>query len=266
MTKTKQLLDYLATHPNATVHFHASDTILNIHPDALYLLEANTHSQACGHFFMGWRADPTKPIKLNGAFFTLCAILHFVVASAVEAELGALFLNFKQATIFRLTLEEMGHPQPPTLIHWDNSTAVCIANNTVKRQQSQLMEMRFFWDADAVKQGKFDIKYYPGKENLADYQSKNHLSTHHKAVRPWYLHEPTSVRELPRTSKPSTLKGCVGTLPDGYHKSNPLPQVPTKQSVLTSKVRLPLYFGLPIGIPTLRKIIRPTIARAQIPW
>jgi hypothetical protein len=45
----------------------------------------------------------------------------------------------------------------------------------------------------------------------------------------------------------------VGTLPDGYHKLNPLPQVPTKQSVLTSKVHLPPYFRLPIGIPTLCK-------------
>jgi hypothetical protein len=155
---------------------------------------------------MGWCADPTKPIKLNGAFFTLCAILRFVVASAVEAELGALFLNCKQATIFRLTLEEMGHPQPPTLMHCDSSTAVGIANNTIKRQQSCLVKMRFFWVADAVEQGKFNIKYYPGKENLADYQSKHHLGAHHKAVRPWYLHEPTSVCKLPRTSKPGTLK------------------------------------------------------------
>jgi hypothetical protein len=149
---------------------------------------------------MGWCADPTKPIKLNGAFFTLCAILRFVVASAAEAKLGALFLNCKQATIFRLTLEEMGHPQPPTPIHCKNSTAVGIANNTVKRQRSRSVEMCFFWIADAVEQGMFDIKYYPVKENLADYQSKHHLGTHHKAVRPWYLHKPTSVRELPRSS------------------------------------------------------------------
>ncbi len=135
MTKTKQLLGNLATHPNATVRFHASDMILNIHLDALYLLEANAHSQACGKFFMGWHTDPTEPIKLNGAFFTLCAILRFVVASAAEAKLGALFLNCKQATIFRLTLEEMGHPQPPTPILCYNSTVVGIANNTVKRQR-----------------------------------------------------------------------------------------------------------------------------------
>jgi hypothetical protein len=75
MAKTKQLLDYLATHPDATVRFHASNMILNIHSDASHLSKANAHSRACGHFFIGWRADPTKPIKLNGAFFTLCAKL-----------------------------------------------------------------------------------------------------------------------------------------------------------------------------------------------
>ncbi len=75
MMKTKKLMDYLATHPNATVRFHASDMILNVHSDASYLSEANAHSRACGQFFMGWKADPAKPIKLNRAFFTLCAIL-----------------------------------------------------------------------------------------------------------------------------------------------------------------------------------------------
>jgi hypothetical protein len=90
------------------------------------------------------------------------------------------------------------------------------------------MEMQFFWVADAVAQKKFDIKYFPGKENLADYQSKHHTGTHHTAVHPWYLHEPTSVLELLRACKPSTLKGCVGTLTDGYVCRYPLPQVPTK--------------------------------------
>jgi hypothetical protein len=215
---------------------------------------------------MGWRLDPTKRIKLNGEFFTLCVILRFVVASAAIAELGALFLNCKQGTIFRLTLKDMGHPQPLTPIHCNNLIAVGIANNTIKCQQSRLMKMCFFWVADAAEQKKFNIKYYPGKENFADYQSKHHLSAHHQSVCCWYLHKPNSVHELPRASKPSTLKGCVGTLPDGYFKSNPLPQVPTRQSVLTGKMHLPTYFELPIGIPTLRRIVGPAIARARIPW
>jgi hypothetical protein len=57
MHKCKQLLDYLATHPDATVRFHASDMILNIHSDTSYLSKRNAHSRACGHFFMGWKPD-----------------------------------------------------------------------------------------------------------------------------------------------------------------------------------------------------------------
>ncbi len=51
-------------------------------------------------FLHGLEARPHKPIKLNGAFFTLGAILRFVVASAAKAELGALFLNCNQVPIF----------------------------------------------------------------------------------------------------------------------------------------------------------------------
>ncbi len=137
MTKTKQLLDYHATYPNATICVHASNMIMNIHSNASYLSEFDAHSRACGHFFMGWSPTDGDPIQLNGAFFTLCAILWFVVASAAEAELGALFCNCKEGMIFRLTLKELGHPQPKTPIHCNNATAVGIANNTVKRQRSQ---------------------------------------------------------------------------------------------------------------------------------
>jgi hypothetical protein len=54
MEKALQVLDYLATHPNAKVKFRASDMVMNIHSDALYLTEPKAHSRACGHFFMGW--------------------------------------------------------------------------------------------------------------------------------------------------------------------------------------------------------------------
>ncbi len=122
--------------------------------------------------------------------------------------------------------------------------------------------MRFFWVADVVEAGKFDIKYYPGKENLGDYQSKHQLRAHHLAVCPWYLHEKTSVQELPRASKPSTLKGCVGILPDGYQRTNPQPQIPTKQSVPISRECLPGYFGYPIRIPMLHSLTGPAIGKA----
>jgi hypothetical protein len=38
---TNQLLDYLATHPDATILYHASDMILHIHSDASCLSVSN---------------------------------------------------------------------------------------------------------------------------------------------------------------------------------------------------------------------------------
>jgi hypothetical protein len=139
-----QLLDYLASNSEAKVRYHASDMIMNIQSDASYLSEIKARSSACGHFFMGWMPKNGEPIKLNGAFYVNTTILRFVVASAAEAELGALFHNCQDGIIFRQTLTDLGHPQPKTPVHCDNATAIGIVNNTVKRQRSRAMEMQFF--------------------------------------------------------------------------------------------------------------------------
>jgi hypothetical protein len=54
-------------------------------------------------------------------------------------------------------------------------------------------------------------------------------------------------------AKEITMSLGVGTLPDGYVQPNPLPQVFTKQSVQTSRICLPPYFGLPLMIPVWYK-------------
>jgi hypothetical protein len=48
---TNQLLDYLVTHPDATIRYHASDMILHIHRDASYLSVSNARSRLSGLFF-----------------------------------------------------------------------------------------------------------------------------------------------------------------------------------------------------------------------
>jgi hypothetical protein len=205
--------------------------VLNIHSDTSYLSEPKACSQACVHFFMGSVSRDGKPIKLNGAFHTLCSILQCVVASAAEAELGALFMNCQEGMIFKATLEDLGHPQSPIPVHRNNATAVGIPNNTIKRQRSRAMEMKYFWTCEIDAQKVFLFKWHPGMENLVDYQSKHHPGGHHTAVRPYYLHEKNSPLELPRTIRQSTLKGCVGTLKDGYLRNVPLPRVQWIQSV-----------------------------------
>jgi hypothetical protein len=50
---TKRLLDYLETHPDATIRYHASDMILYIHSDASYISVSNARSLLGGLFFCG---------------------------------------------------------------------------------------------------------------------------------------------------------------------------------------------------------------------
>ena len=110
-------MDYLATHPNAMLQYYESAMVLNIHSDASYASERGAKSRAAGHYFIGWVPLNNEPIRLNGGIYTLCNIMKFVASSATEAELGALSMNAKEGRIIKLTLKELGHPQPPTPIH-----------------------------------------------------------------------------------------------------------------------------------------------------
>jgi hypothetical protein len=71
------------------------------------------------------------------------------------------------------------------------------------------MEMRYFWIADQVARKQFDVRWHPGQENLADYYTKHHPTSHHVRVRPFYLLEPNSPFELPRAMTPEELQGCA---------------------------------------------------------
>jgi hypothetical protein len=44
MEKAKQLFDYLATIPNASICYQASNMVMNVHSDASYLSETDAHS------------------------------------------------------------------------------------------------------------------------------------------------------------------------------------------------------------------------------
>ena len=125
--------------------------ILFIRSDASYLSVTKARSRSSGVFFL---SDPKPdaitfsdytPI-LDGFIFSMCKSLLNIMASAAEAEYGALFLNVQAAVPIRTTLIEMHHPQPPTPIQVENSTAVGIANNSIKQKRSKAMDMRFSLD------------------------------------------------------------------------------------------------------------------------
>ena len=126
--RVKQLLDYCASQEEAVLTYHASDMILAIHSDAGYLNESKARSRAGGHFFLS--NDVQNPPN-NGAVLTIAQIIDAVMSSAAEAEMGALFINAKEAVHIQRILHEMGHPQPRTPIQTDNSMAEGVINSRV---------------------------------------------------------------------------------------------------------------------------------------
>jgi hypothetical protein len=75
-----QMLDYLATRPDATIRYHASDMILHIHSDASYLSVSNARSRLGGMFFLGNKSPEQD--TLNGSILNVAAVIKNVVASA----------------------------------------------------------------------------------------------------------------------------------------------------------------------------------------
>jgi hypothetical protein len=129
----------------------------------------------------------------SGAIMTNATIIKVVMSSAAEAELGALFLNAKEAVYLQQILTKMGHPQPRTPIQTNNTTAKGVINNKIQAKQTKAMDMCFHWLCNQEAHGQFRIYWCPGKFNLADYFTKHHPPAHHVNVRAEFL---TKVNEL----------------------------------------------------------------------
>lgn len=199
-------LNYAATHPEARKVYRASEMVLAVDSDAAYLVAPMARSRAGGFHYLGNRDGS----MLNGSVAVIAKIIKNVMASAAEAEVGALFMNARLAASMRVTLEELGHSQPATPMKTDNSTANGIMNGTIKQQRSKAIDMRFYWLKDRAEQGQFKIFWAPGDENWADYFTKHHSGPHHQQLRPVFLERPDS---------PGDLQGCLEHLRSALGKA-----------------------------------------------
>jgi hypothetical protein len=101
----------MASQDEAVLTYKASNMVLAIHSNASYLSKPKARSRAGGHMFMAGRDNtPTN----NGAVLNILQIIQAVMSSTAEAEFGTLFINAKTPISMHHTLEELGHPQPPT--------------------------------------------------------------------------------------------------------------------------------------------------------
>jgi hypothetical protein len=96
-----QLLNYLATYPDAIIRYTRSNMCLHVESDASYLSESRARSRFTGYHYLSSTpknstpkpAPDTPQPKLNGPISIPAKILKEVVSSAAEAESAGLFIG-----------------------------------------------------------------------------------------------------------------------------------------------------------------------------
>ncbi len=132
----------MTKNPNSKIQFRALDsTFTQTHPTLL-----PQEGEAEQDVFPPWKFTKRwwhNQVEQQHSHVTR-AVLNLVAASAAEIELGAMFLNAQEEKMIHLILMELGHPQSPTTMHVDNTTAMGIVDNTIKRQWSSGNNCRIF--------------------------------------------------------------------------------------------------------------------------
>ena len=104
-----------------------------------------------------------------------------VLASAIEAELGAIIVNCQRVESACMALIEMSHAQQTTPEVTDSATGYGLVNDNMRQRRSRAIYMRFYWVRDRVRQGQFLVYWMAGEHNLAEYFTKPHPTRHHQA-------------------------------------------------------------------------------------
>ena len=182
-------MDYVATYPNAYLRYYASDMVLHVDSDAAYLVAPNARSRISGYFHLSDHPNITKHPKLNGAILVECKTLRHVVSSSAEAEVAGIYHNATVAVPIRHILHALHHPQPPTPLKTDNSTAAGFVYDNIHQKRSKSWDMRYHWLRDRQTQEQFNIFWDKGINNEADYTTKHHPPAIHLQNRPRYIHD-----------------------------------------------------------------------------
>jgi hypothetical protein len=103
------------------------------------------------------------------------------MASAAESELAALFITAREMIPHRQTLITMGWPQPKSPIQTDNSTAAGVTKKNIVPHRAKMMDMQFLWLPCRGSQDQFCYFWDAGSKNWANYHTKHHPDTYHKA-------------------------------------------------------------------------------------
>jgi hypothetical protein len=152
--------------------------VLCAHLDAGFLNKTNSRSCAGAHIFL---SENEPFLRFNGAVLSIAQIIKFVMVSAAESELAALFVITREIIPRRQTLISMGWPQQKSPIQTDNSTIAGVTKKTVVPHRAKMMDMRFWWLCCRASKDQLCYYWDTVSKNWADYHTKHHPDTYHEA-------------------------------------------------------------------------------------
>ena len=139
-TATKQtedichrVLDYIAIQPNVSLVFQKSDMVLTIDLDADYLVEPQSRIRFAGYFQLN--SNKKSSNFVNGEILIECKTLRHVVASSVEEETAGKFHNSQVPIQLIYILNQMGHPQPATLLKTYNAAVNLFVHDNITQKK-----------------------------------------------------------------------------------------------------------------------------------
>lgn len=110
------LLDYLHTHPDTELLFKASDMVLWVDSNVVYLIKPGDKYCMAGFYYLS-----SNPVKLslgakpplNGAINIVCKSIPHNMVSAAESEMAELCMNVQEIIPTRHAIIALGYHQPP---------------------------------------------------------------------------------------------------------------------------------------------------------
>ena len=141
-------MDYLHTYPNTYIRFYAREMILHVDSDAAYLVATKARRRIAGYFHLSDHPNITKYPKLNGAKLVECKTPRHMVYSSSESKVSGIYHNSGIAIPIRQTIQDLNHPQPPTPLKTDNSTATGFVYDNIQQKLSKAWDMRYYWLRD----------------------------------------------------------------------------------------------------------------------
>ena len=153
---------------------------LAAHSNASFLPEPGSCSQVGAHIFLS-KDDPIP--CTNGPILSISQTIKFVMASAAEAKLAAMYHMACKMIPLRNALEDMGWKQPKSPIQTNNAAAAGFIQDTIIQRHIKMIWMHLHWLHCRAAQDQFHFYWAKGSTNLVDYHTKNHLPTYHIAHR-----------------------------------------------------------------------------------